>query len=106
LPKRSGDELPSPCSSFFTTAKKTELVFKVSQEQDLALLLQLAQRLGIPFAQREARKQLAQPKSDTIRQQLENKIEKMRRASKDPLFWPTFVIYKAISVLLTKKTCN
>jgi len=65
----------------------TELIFKVSHAKDLALLLQLAKRLGIPFAQRESKVQAAQTTSDISEPQSENKNEIMRKASNDPLFW-------------------
>ncbi len=63
----------------------TEITFQVTQPQDLALLLQLAQRLGIPYAQKTSKAKRASttksgrnPLSTALR---EKQLELMRQAA-------------------------
>ncbi len=69
----------------------TELAFQVAQPQDLALLLQLAQRLGIPYVQKPPSAKLATPnkvKDKTLSAQAlrSQQLALLRQAANDPLF--------------------
>lgn len=69
----------------------TEVTFQVAQPQDLALLLQLAQRLGIPYVQKPPKAKLAatskvKEKTPSVQALRSQRLALLRQAANDPLF--------------------
>jgi hypothetical protein len=73
----------------------TEIILKISTPQDLSLLLQLAERLGISYTQHSvAEEEQIKPSKKSIaffartkkKQALESRLSLMRQAANDPIF--------------------